>query len=116
MAALEFYLPTLFVQYTCSSLFISDEMQVNKGDCVNSLVYIVKSGEVKLHDIGHGHCKFDDKILKEGEWFGIRSFFESDTQGRAANVTAKTETSLLALSMVSTHSCIRVCDGGLQRR
>ena len=80
----------------------SDEMQVNKGDHFKSLIYIVKSGEVKLHDIGHGHSKFDDQILKEGECFGIRSYFESDAQGRAANVTAKTKTSLLTLSMVST--------------
>ena len=91
----------LFAQDTHALLFISDDMQVNKGDCVGSLLYIVKSGEVELHDIGHGHSKFNNLILKEGECFGIKSFFESETQGRAANVTSVTKSSLVAISKVS---------------
>ena len=33
----------------------------------------MKSGEIKLHDIGHGLSKFEDQILKEGGYFGAFS-------------------------------------------
>lgn len=73
------------------------ERIVNKGD-VGNILYIVKSGEVKLHNIGHGLSKFEDQFLKEGGYFGERALFESEHRGRAANVTAVTECSLFAIS------------------
>ena len=78
---------------------------MNKGDD-GSILYIVKSGEVKLHDIGHGLSKFEDQILGEGGYFGERALFENETRGRAANVTAVIESSLLAISKVGTSGYI----------
>eukprot|EP00581_Thalassiosira_minuscula_P006926 CAMPEP_0183703174 /NCGR_PEP_ID=MMETSP0737-20130205/1013_1 /TAXON_ID=385413 /ORGANISM="Thalassiosira miniscula, Strain CCMP1093" /LENGTH=964 /DNA_ID=CAMNT_0025929889 /DNA_START=494 /DNA_END=3388 /DNA_ORIENTATION=- len=73
------------------------ERIVNKGDD-GSILYIVKSGEVKLHNIGHGLSKFEDQVLGVGGYFGERALFENETRGRAANVTSVTESSLLAIS------------------
>lgn len=74
------------------------ERIVNKGDQGN-VFYIVKSGQVKIDDIGHGSSKFQDHILKEGECFGERALITGET--RAANVTASDDvasTTLLAIS------------------
>lgn len=78
--------------------FDAGEMIVNKGDEGNVL-YIVKTGQVKLSDIGHGCSKFDDQVLEEGESFGERALIEGETRGRAANVSALTQpTVVLAIS------------------
>jgi len=76
--------------------FANGERIVNKGD-VGNVLYIVKSGSVKLEDIGHGNSKFDDQIFNVGMSFGERALTTGDT--RSANVTALTDdTSLLAIS------------------
>mmetsp|Transcript_14504 Transcript_14504/g.31475 ORF Transcript_14504/g.31475 Transcript_14504/m.31475 type:complete len:966 (+) Transcript_14504:148-3045(+) len=71
------------------------ERVVNKGD-EGSVFYIVKSGQLKVDDIGHGSSKFQDQILEEGDCFGERALITGDT--RAANVTAIVMSSLLAIS------------------
>lgn len=76
--------------------FANSQRIVNKGD-VGNVLYIVKSGSVKLEDIGHGNSKFDDQIFNVGMSFGERALTTGDT--RSANVTALTDdTSLLAIS------------------
>ena len=76
--------------------FANSQRIVNKGD-VGNVLYIVKSGSVKLEDIGHGNSKFDDQIFTVGMSFGERALTTGDT--RSANVTALTDdTSLLAIS------------------
>mmetsp|Transcript_6054 Transcript_6054/g.10462 ORF Transcript_6054/g.10462 Transcript_6054/m.10462 type:complete len:630 (+) Transcript_6054:86-1975(+) len=75
--------------------FGEGERIVNKGDH-GELLYIVKSGQVKVDDIGHGNSKFQDQILEEGGCFGERALITGET--RAANVTAVTPSSLLAIS------------------
>ncbi len=78
--------------------FDEGERIVNKGDQGNVL-YIVKSGKVKLSDIGHGNSRFEDQVLGEGESFGERALIEGETRGRAANVDAVSQPSvLLAIS------------------
>ena len=76
--------------------FTAGERIMNKGD-VGNVLYIVKSGSVKLEDIGHGNSKFEDQIFNVGMSFGERALTTGDT--RSANVTALTDdTSLLAIS------------------
>lgn len=71
------------------------ERVVNKGD-EGRVFYIVKSGQLKVDEIGHGNSKFQDQILEEGDSFGERALITGDT--RAANVSAVTPSSLLAIS------------------
>lgn len=71
------------------------ERIVNKGDHGNVL-YVVKSGKVKVEDIGHGSSVYQDLILEEGDCFGERALITGET--RAANVSAATASSLLAIS------------------
>ena len=76
--------------------FDAGERIVNKGDEGN-LMYIVKSGQVKIDDIGHGRSAFKDQLLGVGDSFGERALITGET--RAANVTAVTQPSvLLAIS------------------
>ena len=70
---------------------------VNKGDS-GSVMYIVKSGEVMLTDVGHGNSKFEDHALGPGRIFGERALSEEESRGRAANVDALTNCTLIALS------------------
>ena len=70
---------------------------VNKGDS-GSIMYIVKSGEVMLTDVGHGNARFEDHSLGAGRIFGERALSEEESRGRAANVDALTDCTLIALS------------------
>mmetsp|Transcript_13386 Transcript_13386/g.30473 ORF Transcript_13386/g.30473 Transcript_13386/m.30473 type:complete len:895 (-) Transcript_13386:41-2725(-) len=70
---------------------------VNKGDS-GSVMYIVKSGEVMLTDVGHGNARFEDHTLGAGRIFGERALSEEESRGRAANVDALTNCTLIALS------------------
>jgi len=61
-----------------------------KGD----VFYIVKSGQVRVHDIGLGDASYDDQIHKAGYWFGERALMTG--KPRAATVTAMTEVDVFA--------------------
>lgn len=65
--------------------FDAGDRIVNKGD-EGRVFYVVKEGEVRVHDIGHGQSNFEDQILGPGRFFGERSLLTGET--RAANVTA----------------------------
>jgi len=77
--------------------FAEGERIVNKGD-IGAILYMVKSGKVKLTNIGHAAARFEDQVLETGKYFGERALFEGETRGRAADVTALTKCSLLAIS------------------
>lgn len=61
-----------------------------KGD----VFYIVKSGQVRVHDIGLGDASFDDEVHNAGYWFGERALMTGNP--RAATVTAMTEVEVFA--------------------
>jgi len=61
-----------------------------KGD----VFYIVKSGQVRVHDIGLGDASFDDEVHQPGYWFGERALMTGNP--RAATVTAMTEVDVFA--------------------
>lgn len=75
--------------------FNEGERIVNKGDH-GDIFYIVKSGTVKIDDIGHGSSKFKDQLLGKGDCFGERALITGET--RAANVTAVEKSSFLVMS------------------
>eukprot|EP00585_Thalassiosira_rotula_P009967 CAMPEP_0196159098 /NCGR_PEP_ID=MMETSP0910-20130528/46147_1 /TAXON_ID=49265 /ORGANISM="Thalassiosira rotula, Strain GSO102" /LENGTH=749 /DNA_ID=CAMNT_0041424013 /DNA_START=82 /DNA_END=2328 /DNA_ORIENTATION=- len=75
--------------------FDEGERIVNKGDH-GDIFYIVKSGTVKIDDIGHGNSKFKDQLLGKGDCFGERALITGET--RAANVTAVEKSSFLVMS------------------
>jgi len=66
---------------------------VEKGQR-GDVFYIVKSGQVRVHDIGLGDASFDDEIHKAGYWFGERALMTGNP--RAATVTAMTEVDVFA--------------------
>jgi len=66
---------------------------VEKGQ-QGDVFYIVKSGQVRVHDIGLGDASFDDEIHKAGYWFGERALMTGNP--RAATVTAMTEVDVFA--------------------
>lgn len=68
---------------------------INKGD-VGEVFYIIKEGQVKVHDIGFGDSKYVDQILGPGDFFGERALLTGDP--RAANITAQMATVTLCLS------------------
>mmetsp|Transcript_588 Transcript_588/g.1217 ORF Transcript_588/g.1217 Transcript_588/m.1217 type:complete len:787 (+) Transcript_588:181-2541(+) len=61
-----------------------------KGD----VFYIVKNGQVRVHDIGLGDASFDDEVHEAGYWFGERALMTGAP--RAATVTAMTEVDVFA--------------------
>jgi CRP-like cAMP-binding protein len=67
---------------------------VQKGEEGN-VFYIIQKGQVKIHDIGLGGSKFEDQLLGPGGWFGERALLTGEP--RAANVTALTEVTTLAM-------------------
>lgn len=75
--------------------FEEGERIVTKGD-EGLVFYVIQEGIVKLHDIGLGESQFIDQILGAGDWFGERALLTGDT--RAANVTAVSDCTLLAIS------------------
>jgi len=68
---------------------------VNKGE-EGDVFYIVKDGNIKVHDIGLGQSQFNEQILKTGDWFGERALITGEP--RAANVTAVTDCTIFAVS------------------
>lgn len=68
---------------------------MNKGD-EGKLFYIVKSGEVRVHDIGHGQSTFEDQLLSSGDYLGERALLTGEP--RAANATAASDCTMLAIS------------------
>jgi len=72
------------------------EQVIKKGDKGNTF-YLIKSGEVKVSDIGTGESQFSDHLLKEKDFFGERSLLTGEA--RAATVTVSSHSAtLLALS------------------
>jgi len=70
------------------------EKIIIKGEMGNAF-YIVKSGQVRLHDFGLGNCYSDFKIRGEGYWFGERSLFNVDPPARS--ITAINEVEVYAI-------------------
>lgn len=66
---------------------------VEKGQ-QGDVFYIVKSGQVRVHDIGLGDSSFDDETHTAGYWFGERALMTGAP--RAATVTAMNEVDVLA--------------------
>lgn len=75
--------------------FEENERIVSKGDEGN-VFYVIQNGIVKCHDIGLGDSQFVDQLLSVGDWFGERSLLTGEP--RAANVTAVSNCTLLAIS------------------
>ena len=75
--------------------FKKGEFIFKKGD-IGDMFYILESGTAKVHDIGFGDTKFDDIDIASGAYFGERALLTGEP--RAANVTATSECTCLALS------------------
>lgn len=75
--------------------FHENERIINKGD-VGEVFYILRDGQVKVHDIGFGDSQYVDQILGPGDWFGERALLTGEP--RVANVTAVSNCSTLCLS------------------
>jgi len=76
---------------------------VRKGQ-TGDVFYIVKSGQVRVHDIGLGDSSFDDKTEGEGYWFGERALMTGNP--RAASVTAMNEVEVFACDRETFESTI----------
>lgn len=76
---------------------------VTKGQ-TGDVFYIVKSGQVRVHDIGLGDSSFDDKTEGEGYWFGERALMTGNP--RAASVTAMNDVEVFACDRVTFESTI----------
>jgi len=75
--------------------FPESERIINKGD-VGEVFYILREGQVKVHDIGFGDSRYVDQLLGPGDWFGERALLTGEP--RVANVTAMTNCTTLCLS------------------
>ncbi|KAL7547018.1 hypothetical protein ACHAWF_010336 [Thalassiosira exigua] len=60
------------------------------------MLYIVKEGTVKVHDIGFGDSQYVDQIMGAGDFFGERVLLTGEP--RPANITATTDSVMLCLS------------------
>jgi len=69
------------------------EKIVEKGQ-TGDVFYIVKSGQVRVHDIGLGDSAFEDQTKGSGYWFGERALMTGNP--RAASVTAMNEVEVFA--------------------
>jgi cAMP-dependent protein kinase regulator len=69
-------------------MFKEEDVLVKKGE-EGDAFYILQEGEMNVTDISVGNSKFDDIILKPGDYFGERAL--ATDEPRAANVTALTE-------------------------
>lgn len=84
---------TKFADVLSSIKYQEGENIVEKGQ-QGDVFYIVKSGQVRVHDIGLGDASYDDVIRKAGYWFGERALMTGNP--RAATVTAMTEVDVFA--------------------
>ena len=88
--------------------FVSEEMLVVPGQTVikkgteGSIFYMIKEGTVRLSDVGSG--AFNDHTLSAGSYFGERALLTGEP--RAANVTAETAVTLMALDRESFNSLL----------
>ncbi|KAG7401788.1 hypothetical protein PHYBOEH_010251 [Phytophthora boehmeriae] len=73
--------------------FTKGDRIIKKGDRGNVL-YIIKSGAVLCTDVGDGH-RMESVRLVENDYFGERALMTNEP--RAANVTAETDVTLIAL-------------------
>lgn len=75
--------------------FAAGNKIIKKGE-VGLEFYVVKSGEVSIHDIEVGGREFEDRILKAGDYFGERAIVTAEP--RVANITAMSDVTTLTLS------------------
>mmetsp|Transcript_16430 Transcript_16430/g.20519 ORF Transcript_16430/g.20519 Transcript_16430/m.20519 type:complete len:739 (+) Transcript_16430:257-2473(+) len=75
--------------------FPANERIINKGDR-GEVFYILREGNVKVHDIGFTGAKYQDQIIGPGDWFGERALLTGEP--RSANVTSVTYCMTLCLS------------------
>jgi CRP-like cAMP-binding protein len=75
--------------------FQAGDRIINKGD-VGEVFYILKEGNVKVHDIGFGESTFVDQVLGPGDFFGERALLTGEP--RVANITSETASVTLCLS------------------
>jgi len=70
------------------NFFERDDVLVKKGDEGNAF-YIVSEGQLRITDISVGGTKFDDVVVKSGDYFGERALALNEP--RVANVIAATK-------------------------
>lgn len=75
--------------------FPEGERIINKGDA-GEVFYIIREGNVRVHDIGFGDSQYVDQILGVGDWFGERALLTGEP--RAAHVTTTSVCTTLCLS------------------
>jgi cAMP-dependent protein kinase regulator len=92
--------------------FKKDDQIVQKGQ-VGTVFYIIQEGKVKIHDIGLGDSRYEDQILGPGDWFGERALLTGEP--RAANVTALTNVSTLAMDRDTFEEAIGPLQGLMER-
>jgi CRP-like cAMP-binding protein len=85
---------------------------VQKGER-GEVFYLIRSGEVKVHDIGLGDSTFEDQVLRAGQSFGERALLTGEV--RAANVTALTDVTTLAMDRQTFEESIGPLQGVLER-
>jgi cAMP-dependent protein kinase regulator len=69
------------------------EKIVEKGQ-TGDVFYIVKDGQVRVHDIGLGDSSYEDETHSAGYWFGERALMTGNP--RAASITAMNEVEVFA--------------------
>jgi len=84
---------TKFADVLSTVKYKTGEKIVEKGQ-TGDVFYIVKTGQVRVHDIGLGDSAFDDKTEGTGYWFGERALMTGNP--RAASVTAMNEVEVFA--------------------
>ena len=85
---------TKFADVLCTVHYQPGEKIIIKGQ-MGDIFYIVKSGHVRVHDIGLGDSIYDDvKIRSTGFWFGERALLTGEP--RSASITAMDEVKVFA--------------------
>lgn len=75
--------------------FKTGEVIIKKGE-PGSVFYILKEGTVAIRDIESGKAKYEDQVLKKGDFFGERAIVTDEP--RNANVVALEDCFTLTLS------------------
>lgn len=95
---------------TCRFIGAMTHVHWNKGDRIvqkgeeGNVFYIIQEGTVKVHDIGLGDSQFEDLTMGPGSWFGERALLTGEP--RAANVTAETAVTTIAMDRETFESTI----------
>lgn len=79
------------------------ETIMKKGD-VGDKFYIIKSGTVKLSDIGSARSSYSDISITKNDFFGERALLKKE--GRAANATAETDCFFFTLTADQFHELL----------